>query len=62
LGFCAVEIASACGHEEVVAFLRDKTTLVKKASNDEKSSDIQELFSACKIGDVETVEQLLDTR
>ena len=62
LGACAVEIASDCGHEDVVAFLRDKTTLAKKTSTDEKLNDIQQLFSAVKIGDVDTVVKLLDTR
>ena len=62
LGECAIEIAINCGNEEVVAFLRDKTSFVKRSLQEEKLSDVQELFAACKIGDEFTVAKLLEIR
>ena len=41
VGVCAIEIASDCGHEEVIAFLRDKTSLEKKTKQSEKLNDVQ---------------------
>ena len=62
LGLRALEIGGDCGHEDVVAFLRDKTTLAERASADKSSGDVHELFAAIKIGDVDAAIKLLDTR
>ena len=62
LGLRALEIGGDCGHEDVVAFLRDKTTLAERASADKSSGDVHELFAAIKIGDVDAAITLLDTR